>query len=218
MTEQPTQVPTIQMSEEQKAQFEEFKKHQQKIQKEREEIKKTWREKLEHQTFNSIVGDIDITKWGADYSAVYSAYKLFQLMNKELRGDEIFNVFDMSIEHKGYNDFQTLLHSMITDQLENIKMSLVRNEFENVKYDSGCIQKIADAKKPEDLFKCFKELNWDLWETVDYIANKALKELKIEAINEEKVISSNQRIGLLCGLFVQIQLIKDDCCFTGFNT
>lgn len=216
--EQTSQAPTIQMTEEQKKKIEEFEKRQQEYQQQREEIKKTWSDKLEQQSINSILGDIDDTKWGTDYSEIYTFYKLSQLINKELRIDEIFNLFNMSIEHKGFNDFRTILHSMITDQMENMKMSLVRNEFKNVEYDAGCIQKIAGAKKSENLFERFKELDWDLWETVDYIAKKVLKELKIEPINDEKIISSNVKIGLLCGLFVQMQFIKDDSCFAGFNT
>jgi len=161
----------------------------------------------------------DVNRWGsAQYSGAVFFYDLFFEIRNDLSFEDTLEVLNCKVS------FSTVVEQK--NAIEGLKAHIVE-DFQGILEEDKALHTSLEASETiPDIFAVLRMMSFDLWSAAPFVADYCFEDLDREApiapgigpIYNKLAQSENFETGLCCAILKEFGFVKDDECFSGFDT
>jgi hypothetical protein len=199
--------------------------------------KKEWKEYMEIKGWPK---SFEVNPWGScQYDNMYRTFKLYFKVKKDLSlvitprklHIELLDVFNITLNSKfEYVGFHNVRNCLLLTILQETSMSLSVKDFNYVKKCIDCAIEITNHATTVDyLIGKTRELSWSLWKTIPTVFDSCFINLDMDIskvpacegigpIGNQAIQRENYLYGIMAALLVDLNIVKNEKCFTKFDT
>ena len=168
--------------------------------------------------------EFDVNRWGScQYAGAFAFYNKFFALRRTLSFLDTVRKLGCDVKIGEVLPFETIQNNIYVPIFE---MFLEEEDPEMKEVYEEMGREITKATSVDEIFKIFRDHSYDLWSAAPLIAHACFVELEIKAPKAPGIgpkynilaQSENFETGLCCAILKEFGLVRDDECFSGFDT